>query len=360
MASEISENETTLKPVTPKPEKQDEQPLMGFLDNYGIKVVLDLLGKLKLVKITNSFKLEFIFFIFFFGFCWHERLLNLELSAPTIILVGDFFLFSCDLINSNLDSIIDFYNNSFNRDKKVENFFKRYPNMLPRDAEAEVRTLTFTPKAYQNFILSLKDTKNYSHRFISLVLERGRLTNSNLDLIFTPDILNRLDKPLICRLLFAYRNSITDANIQNTYETFKNDDEIVRMLIATNQSDYLPRAYKLDSLISYYHKFQKKKEHIDLVMKIIPINWLRRINIYSFYVLLFLSFILISSMEIGVVRIYGGSTFDMLGQAIGMVMGFFTFAFFITALISGFIIMPTTMKLYRLYYNRFLKNVSEV
>ena len=112
------------------------------------------------------------------------------------------------------------------------------------------------------FILSLKNPIKYSPRIIYLVLDNQVLVPENIDNIFTHEILTCVDEKIITRILLKYGSDLSKDNLINCYNEFKNNDNIIKLLIATNEySKILIDTYNSDQrLPEYYITYQKKSD----------------------------------------------------------------------------------------------------
>jgi hypothetical protein len=250
---------------------EEDSIIEFFLDTFNFKRVLKkIVNNQSYFKITNNF-INLILMLLFLAFIfWQDDVLTLEKKSTTITLmvlvIGAFLEF----FGANTSVFKGFLNNEI----KTKRFIDRLPFLSYREIKQGIRDQTFSPACFNYFIEGLRDINKYPPSVVYLVLDSHYLWKQNLDLLFSPEIIKNISTKLILRILFKKRNCLTQDNILNIYNSYSNNRDIVKTLIATQEySEFLIKLYPEDSELSeYFQKYQKEKEHLDWILKIISIR----------------------------------------------------------------------------------------
>ena len=86
-----------------------------------------------------------------------------------------------------------------------------------------------------NYLLSIveKDKNKIPPHIVEKILVSQDLTKENLDKIFTHNILNNIREKAIATITIQKMDKLTPENINAIYETFQGNDQILKVLFAT-------------------------------------------------------------------------------------------------------------------------------
>ena len=144
---------------------------------------------------------------------------------------------------------------------------------------------------------------------------------------------------------------MTEENIENIYSAFKNDESVIKILIASQYySDCLSKFDPTNAkLTEYFTKYQSNSEHLDWILKRIPIFKLESIR-KNLLVLLYLIFL------IGFMVVYESTETPPIEFQDFLVL---MFAPLIPIAFINLIIVSIFSKVQDFYYNHFINNVID-
>lgn len=271
----------------------DENSIVSFfLDTFNFKKFLETMANSQsYFKITHNF-INIVLLMLFLAFIfWQVDVLKLEKNSATIALMVLGFCAIFEFLGANTSIFKGFLNS----DRKTKRFINEIPFLSSYKIEQEVKRQNFSQYCLEYFIEKLKDVNSYSPNTVYVVLDSQFLGKKNLDSLFRVEIIKNLSRKLILKLLFLYRNNLTPENMENIYNAYSSDDDVVKMLITTQEySDFLKKSHSEDSrLQEYYKRYQTEKKCLDWNLKLIPINKLHIIKeilnvVFIFIFLLFL------------------------------------------------------------------------
>lgn len=156
------------------------------------------------------------------------------------------------------------------------------------------------------------------------------------------------------KLLTYKREQLTFENIQKSYETFKNEDDIIKVLIASQYNQFLVKKYPEDKrLISYYENYCLEKIHLSFKLKMIRATFpiMGRIeDIFKPLVFMILFCYYIST-------VYTHST--ML-ENLSQLTSIFVTSSFITLMFDFLLFKIPNKFLYKMYIRGFINNVTKL
>jgi len=323
----------------------DENSIVAFfLDTFNLKKFIETVANSQsYFKITHNF-INIILLIFFLAFVfWENEILKLEKTSATMTLMVLGFGAIFEFLGANTSIFKGFLDS----DTKTKKFIDGLPALRNIRIEKEVTRLDFSPRCLNYFIKKLEDINIYSQSVVFVVLDSQSLRKENLDLLFSTEIIKNLSKKLILTLLFRYKNSLTQENMKNIYNNFHLDNDVMKILIATQEySDFLIKLHSEDSKLSkFYQRYQTEKVYMDWKLKIIPINKLSTIRKVLTFLILFVSWILI----------FGSSDYTKSPD------DFFLFSLFISVLITEsiqkFTLRPTSKIIHNYYFKHMISNI---
>ncbi|MPM45044.1 hypothetical protein SDC9_91729 [bioreactor metagenome] len=274
----------------------DENSIVAFfLDTFNLKKFLEtIINSQSYFKITHNF-INIILLMLFLAFIfWQVNLLKFEKNSATITLMILGFCAIFELLGANTSIFKGFLDS----DIKTKKFIEGIPFLSSYKIEKEVKRQNFSQYCLEYFIEKLKDVNAYSQNTVYIVLDSQYLGKRNLDALFSAEIINNISRKIILKILFRYRNNLTQENMENIYNAYSYDDDIVKMLIATQEySDFLKKSYPEDlRLPEYYKKYQTGKKYLDWRLKLLPINKLPYIKKLSKLVVLLIFFLLLGQL----------------------------------------------------------------
>ena len=322
-----------------------------FLDQFKFKQSLLTIFSQTSINITPRFvdaSVLFLFLTFIFGI---NGLLKWDLTTPMITL-GIIALFAIiELIGTNTT----FFKKFFDTDKKTRGFLDNLDSMSNKQIEDDINYLNFS-SSNMNYLLSIveQDKNKIPPHIVEKILTSQGLTKENLDKIFSPKILNNLREKAIIIILFKKMDKLTPENINAVYDTFRDNDQILKVLFATqyDSKSLLNHEGDVQKLNGYFEKYQINKEQYDILLKLIPINHFEGIKM-GFLLLFWLLFFiggLVSSFS------------PFYSQNVDIVSKMFSILFlpFVGSLLIVVVFVMPVLRFFRRHYtDHFLKNVMK-
>ncbi|MFA5331067.1 MAG: hypothetical protein WC342_01700 [Methanoregula sp.] len=217
------------------------------------------------LKVTNQLNDAIVLLIFLLILFYSSNILRLDLSLASVTLYVLAIFIIIEFIGANSPSFKRF----FFSEAKAEYFLKTLVSSKSKEIDKNISLLTFSPKNINTFIHLIQTEKNSIHPYIiDDILKFNDLSLENLDKIFTSEFIKSyLRRELIIDLLIKYNNQLSPKNIDAIYSVFKDDDQLIKILIATQlDSQYLIRekniASKIQSLYDKYQTNEKNKKQI--------------------------------------------------------------------------------------------------
>jgi len=323
-----------------------------FLDQFKFKQSLLTIFNQTSVNITPRFvdaSVLFLFLAFIFGI---NSLLKYEWTTPMITLGIIAFSAIIELIGTNTT----FFKKFFDTDKKTRKFLDNLDSMSSKQIEDDINYLNFS-SGNMNYLLSIveQDKNKIPPHIVDKILTSQDLTKENLDKIFCPKILENLREKTIIAILFKKMDILTPENIYAVYDTYRNNDQILKVLFATqydSKSTLLCHEGDSQKINEYFEKFQVRREQYDFILKLIPINHFKGIEkgfLLILWGLFFIGFIVASltpSMSPNV---------DIWSKLISILI----MPLFLSSIIVGVFVMPVLNFFRRRYENRLLKNIMK-
>lgn len=319
-----------------------------FFEQLNIKSLLKLIFSKTPIKVTDQFIDAFLLLAFLLIVFYNSGSLKLEWSLATIALVSIFMLAFVDLIASNTP----FFKRFFSRDIKTKMFLENIPSMTKREIKDGIKFQIFSSNCMNFFLKSIeKDKDKFPPYFISIVIDTQVLRKENLDLLFSPAILKNILPNVIIDVCFRNKDSLTQEHVKNIYDIYKNNEKIIKILIATQSNSYylIQKFPETSELSNYYTKYQSNKKHLDWTLKIIPISKFRAIQSLSTISLL-LFFIVINSFLFGYI--------ETQVQIQEMVLSVLIVSVLMVILVNRSVIEPVFIKIEKFYYRRFINNLK--
>jgi hypothetical protein len=322
-----------------------------FLDQFKFKQSLLTIFNHTSVNISPRFidaSVLFLFLTFIFGI---NGLLKWDLTTPMITL-GIVALFAIiEIIGTNTT----FFKKFFDTDKKTRSFLDNLDSMSTNKIEDDINYLNFS-SGNMNYLLSIveQDKNKIPPHIVEKILISQDLTKENLDKIFSPKILNNFREKAIITILFKKLDKLTPENINAVYDTFRDNDQILKVLFATQyDSKYLLKNDgNTQKLNEYFEKYQIKKEQYDIVLKLVPINHFEGIK--TGFLLLFWLIFLMGAVVASFSQPYSQNV-DIISKLLSILF----LPLFASSLIVVIFVLPVLRFFRRHYTNRFLKNVMK-
>ena len=322
-----------------------------FLDQFKFKQSLLTIFSQTSINITPRFIDAFVLFLFLTFIFGINGLVKWDPTTPMITL-GIIALFAIiELIGTNTT----FFKKFFDTDKKTRSFLDNLDSMSTKQIEDDINYLNFS-SSNMNYLLSIveKDKNKISPHIVEKILTSQDLTKENLDKIFSPNLLQNLREKTIITILFKKMEKLTLENINAVYDTFRDNDQILKVLFATqyDSKSLLKHDGEAQKLNGYFEKYQVKKEQYDLLLKLIPISHFEGIKA-GFLLLLWLIFLLA-----GIVASFS-PPYSQNVDIISKMFSILFVPFFVSSLIVVIFVMPVLRFFKHHYTNRFLKNVMK-
>lgn len=326
-----------------------------FFDQLNFKGLLKKIFEKTPIEVTDSFIDATLLFVFLAILLYPFGVLKFELSIYTVLLFAIGLGAILEFIGINTPYLKRF----FVTDMRTKMILEKIPSMTKREIEENLEVLNFSSKCMNLFLQSLERKQSkYPSFIIDLVIETQILRKENLDLLLSPKLCNNIRPDMMIKVLLKYRDFLTPENIQNIYNNYKNDDDIIKILIATQKDSYflIQKPFKNDktensidsNFLEYYKTYQEEGKHLDWILKIIPVSKFQK-NYYFLSSLLFFGFIAfyILSVESGNLTLQGPE--DLVAILFASLV--------LTGIVMGFIIKPIMSKVKNFYNNRFIHNI---
>lgn len=276
----------------------DENSIVAFfLDTFNLKKFLEIIANSQsYVKVTHNFINIILLLLFLVYIFWENDMLTLKRTSATMTLIILGFSAIFELLGANTSIFKRFLDS----DTKTKKFIDGLSVLWHDNIEKEVMNFNFSPKCMDYFIKKLEDVNSYSQSIVYTVLESQNLTKENLDRLLSPKIIKNLSKKLIYKILFEYDNTLTQENMENIYNNFSSDDDVMKVLIATQESsDFLIKMHSENPKLSeFYLRYQTGKSYLDWKLKIIPINNLHVIDFALNFLILVIPAYLLGSTSV--------------------------------------------------------------
>jgi len=236
-----------------------------------IFLFVPLLSFLPSKYITRQFISGFLLSVFLVSLYYANDLLILNWSFHMIALYVIIFLTIAELTRKNIPIL----NKYFSNDQKSMTFLKNIDSKTDGQMIEFVKFHIFSSKCINKILMIHKeDTNKIPPDIFDYILTTQDLTKENLDLMFSKEIIPQIDEEIIIFTLFQKTNQLTEQNIRNIYERFKDNKKGLKTLFATqSQSKILIDTNSNNEITQYFNKFQKQKLHLDFILKLFPISW---------------------------------------------------------------------------------------
>ena len=326
-----------------------------FFDQLNFKGLLKKIFEKTPIKVTDSFIDATLLFAFLVILLYPLGVLKFELSIYTVLL----FAIGLGAILEFVGINTTYFKRFFATDIRTKMILEKVPSMTKNELEEEIKFLNFSSKSMNFFLKSLESEKiKYPSFFIDLVIKTQVLRKENIDLLFSQKLIKYIRPDIMSELLFKNRDFLTQENIQNTYNNYKNNDNIIKILIATQKDSYFliqkslenDKAEKIidGNFFEYYKTYQEEGKHLDWILKIIPLSKFQTIY-QSFLYLSFFGFIALYVLLVGLGNITLQGPEDLVA--------IFFASLVLTGMVMGFIIKPIMLTVKNFYFKRFIHNV---
>lgn len=263
-----------------------------LLDIFNFKKFLETIfhSQNKIVFTHNFINIVLLFLFLLFIF-WQSEVLNFSKTPATIalgfIVIAGFF----EVLGANTS----LFKNFFVKDAKTKTFFDKISSLSAYQIDNFLKNQTFSVECLNHFIMSLNDKDRYPPSVVYSVIDTQKIRTENLDLLLSPTIIKNLNQKLIIRLLFKCSNFLKYSHIENIYQNFHENEDVIKILFATQKySDCLlnldPDNHKLKE---YFNKYQIEKKHTNWFLETYP-NYntsLVLLPMWSFFSLVFFALI---------------------------------------------------------------------
>ena len=326
-----------------------------FFDQLNFKGLLKKIFEKTPIEVTDSFIDATLLFAFLAILLYPLGVLKFELSIYTVLLFAIGLGAILEFIGINTSYLKRF----FGTDMRTQIILEKIPSMTKSEIEENIKVLNFSSKCMNLFLQSLeKNQSNYPSFIIDLVIETQVLRKENLDLLLSPKLCENIRPDMMIKVLLKYRDFLTSDNIQNIYDNYKNNNDVIKILVATQKDSYFliqkpfgndDSENSIDSnFFEFYKTYQKEGKHLDWILNIIPAS--KFPDIYnSLFLVSLLGFFALSGLSVALGNI-------TLQDPEDFVAIFFT-PLFLTGIVMGFIIKPIMLKVKKFYNNRFIHNI---
>jgi hypothetical protein len=218
--------------------------------------------------ITRQFISGFLLTAFLIGlYSSNDSLLRLDFSVHMLALYAILGLTIAELIRKNYPVL----NSWFSSDAKSQNFFNNIGSMTDDEMHQFIKFHIFSSICINKMILIVKgDVNRIPSDILEYALTTQDLTKENLDLLLSTGFV--LDEKIILHVLFQKNNQLTEKNIFDLYENYRDNQEIIKFLFAT-QKGSKKLLEKNNELSSFIIKYQKEKKFMDSWLRKISPNW---------------------------------------------------------------------------------------
>ena len=315
-----------------------------FFDQINLKNSFKKIISKTPIKITDQSIDSFILMCFLAYVFYNAGVLSFELSPSTWPLIIIAVVMSIELIAINTTILKRF----LVEDMRTKAFIDKIPYMDIREVKDENKYRNFSSKCMDYFLrLIEKDEDKFPPYFIVLVLKTQQLRPKNLDLLFGTDIIKNIRPDMIIKILYNYRDYLSKGNILNIYEEYGNNDDVIKVLFATQTNSYylVQNLSGKSKLAEYYKKYQINHQHIDWLLKIVRIlfkvfdNILLRVLVYSFII----------------ASIFG----EYMSTDAKIISVLFVGLFFVV-LFEIIVISPTLRLISKFNYNHYINNIFNI
>jgi hypothetical protein len=282
-----------------------------IIDHFGITHGIEKIFEKTSFKPTDQMINAIVFFIFFLVLYFEPLLLIITLIVLFIFIIIEFVVAN-----------IPFFSKIFSSEEKTDYFIKNIGSYQISEVDRNIRLLKFSPKNINSLLdYMLLNRENTHFYIIDDILLYNPLSTENLDKLFSPEILNlRPRRELIIDLLMKYNNQLSSRNIENISTSFSDDEDLIKILIAT-QIDFQALLSKKPSFKEGFDKYQKNEKSRSVITALIHRT---QANVILYRIALFFVFLLI---------IWGGLLYFVgtsLASNPNVLSGFVFFSFFIS------------------------------
>ena len=332
--------------------EDDENSVISFiLDIFNIRRLLEtMLYSQKWLKITKNFVNVLLLLIFLTFVFWETGTFKFEISPVTTTLMSICLIGLVEIAGANRWIL----KNRFTREARAKKFFDNLNSMKSKDIKAEMKTQKFSSNCINYLFRKIeKNDTEYPLYLINLIIENQYLDQNNLNLLFSSKFFKAIDENTIKKLLIYKRELLTPENIQTIYETFEDEDDIVKILVASQYSRFLIKKYPENKrLTSYYENYHLKNEHLTWKLKIFraPLPVIKKIESFFDVVIFFLLIIYYLSTAFT-----PSTTYENITQFISII----TASSFVTFIFDLLLFNQPYKFFYKKYTNTFIDNVTK-
>jgi len=231
-----------------------EHVMDHFTIKYGIKKIIVKTS----LKVTDQLIDAIIIFVFLTILFYESHVLQIEVSVATVTLGFIFVFILIEFVAANFPTI----SRHFVSEEKAEYFIKNLGSYDWPKIERTLELLTFSPKNINSLFTYFQTQKDNTHFYIiDDILLWNPLSNENLDRFFSSDILSlNPRRELLIDLFLKYRNKLSTKNIENIYNAYQDDEQLIKVLVAT-QIDSQSLSKKFLKINEYYTKFHQNEKN---------------------------------------------------------------------------------------------------
>lgn len=326
-----------------------------FFDQFNFKGLIKSIFQKTPFKATDQFIDAVLLFIFLLYLFNSLDILRFELSWYMGLLFaigGGAFL---EFMVANTPQL----RKLFSTDVRTKKFLDKVSFMTKKEIKEGTQNIFFSSKCMNLFLKSIPEKHNqYPSYFIDLIIDSQVLRKENLNVLFGPNVIKYIRPEIIIKICIKYIDSLTGENIQNAYNQYENNENVTKVIFATQNDSYFliqnldEKKEEKNQLNEFYRNYQVDKKHLDAILKIIPISNIRTIRNKLFWFLFVVSLVLfIISFEYGTI-----STPIPFEDFIVYLIVPFIFP----ALIIFFIVDPIIRKIQNFYHKRLLDNIIKL
>ncbi len=247
-------------------EDEENSVISLILDIFNIKRFIEMiLYSQKRIKITKNLINVVLLLIFLTFIFWQTGTLNFQISPVTITLGSICIIGLVEIAGANRWIL----KNRLTREARAKKFFDNLNSMKKKDIETEMKTQKFSSNCINYLFRKIeKNNAGYPLYLIDVVIENQYLDQNNLNLLFSSEFFKGFNENMIKKLLMYKRERLTPENIQKIYDIFKDEDDIIKMLVASQYSSFLIKKYPEDErLTNYYESYHLKNKHLTWKLK---------------------------------------------------------------------------------------------
>lgn len=249
-------------------EEESNSVIKIILDQFAITYAIKKIFDKTSINITRYFNDAAVLFIFLFFVFWQSNVLGCELSIPTITLGLLFFLLIIEFIGANTPYLKKFLFS----EEKAKKFIDNISAYRTTELQKNLDVLRFNPNNI-NYLLEIfqKEKIKIPQFVLEEILLYNTLSIENLNRLFSPNILKLyINKELVKNLLIKYYNKLSPDNIDNIYSVFKQDEELVKVLFATQKDSYYILEHEQnDKIREFYDRYHKNNEKRSKISKFV-------------------------------------------------------------------------------------------